>query len=570
MLNDLKAPAWMTPAAIATLSRGYLLEGETIEQAYRRIAKQAAMRLKRPDLEDKFFDYSYNKGWLCFSTPVLSNMGTDRGNVISCFSLTTPDSLDGIYKMYHEAAMLTKGGGGLGIDASLIRPTGTPIKANGASAGVIPWLKVLDSMMLSTSQGSVRRGSAATYLDINHPDIHDFIKMRQPKGDVNRQCQNLHHGVVIDDAFMARCEAGDKDALALWWDILYLRMTTGEPYITFKDNVQRADPPWYKDKGLSSKISNLCNEINLHTDEDHTFVCCLSSLNLARWEEWKDSDLVQTAVYFLDAVMEDFIHAATGKPGMERSLRHAVKGRPLGLGVLGFHTLLQKKMLAFDSLQAKFLNKIVFQHIKNEAEMATLALAQEYGEPEWCVGHNRRNTHLIAVAPTATNSIVAGQVSPGIEPIEANYFMHKTAKGNFVVKNPALEEFLKERGLDVPEVWAQIAEKGSVQNLKELSDEEKKVFLTAREVNQFAIVNLAADRAPFIDQGQSLNVFFTYPDDKEAEANPELKREVAKYVHEVHKLAWKSGVKGLYYCKSEEAAKGDIRVRKAEDCEWCS
>jgi len=568
-MTDLRPAPYMTPAAIASLSRGYLLENETIEEMYRRIAKRAAERLNRPDLEEKFFDYSYNKGWLCFSSPVLANMGTSRGYTISCFSLQLGDSVDDIYSAFHEAAMLTKGGGGLGIDASTVRGTGAPIKNNGESAGIIPWLKVLDSAMLATSQGNTRRGSAAAYLDINHVDIEDFIAMRLPKGDVNRQCQNLHHAVVIDDAFMRKCASGDAKAVALWKEIMYNRLISGEPYITYKDNVQKADPVWYKDKNLSSKISNLCNEINLHTDAEHTFVCCLSSLNLALRDEWEHTDLVETAVYFLDAVMEDFIQSATGKPGMERAVRHAVKGRPLGLGVLGFHTLLQKKGMPFDSLPTKFLNKIIFKDIHEKADAASRKLALEYGEPEWLKGHGRRNSHTTAIAPTATNSIVAGQVSPGIEPFEANIFTHKTAKGNFVVKNKVLEELLESMGKNTSDVWERIIPRGSVQDLEFLTDEQKAVFLTAREINQFAIIDLQADRTPYVEQGVSLNLFFTYPSKDALEADPTLNKKVAQYFSDVHKSAWLKGVKGLYYCKSESASVGDIRVRKEDECSWC-
>jgi ribonucleoside-diphosphate reductase alpha chain len=567
---DLKAPSWMKAPAIASLSRGYLQDGENIEEMYRRISRSAAQHLNMPELEDKFFDYSYNKGWLCFSTPILANLGTKRGLPISCFGGVMPDSLQGISETYQEAMMLTKGGGGLSCDMSLIRAKGASIANNGESGGIVPWAKIMDSIILGTAQGSTRRGAQALYLSVDHPDIKDFLKIRLPKGDVNRQCLNIHQAVVVSDHFMVRCKNGDPEALALWQEILYTRMVSGEPYIMFEGNAQIQDPLWYKDKGLSTKQSNLCSEIFLHTDEEHTFVCCLSSLNLALWDDWKDTDLVETAIFFLDGVMEEFIQKANGKPGFDRAVRFAEKSRALGLGVLGWHTLLQKKMIAFDSLQATFVNCMAFKAIREQADAATLKLGSLYGEPEWLKGTGRRNSHLLAVAPTATNSIIAGGVSPGIEPIDANLYAHNTAKGNFIMKNPQLELLLEAKGKNTPAVWDLInSSKGSVQSLDFLTDEEKAVFLTAREINQFALIKLAGDRQPYIDQGQSLNLFFSYPDDDAMKEDPTLIEQVAQYIHEVHKMAYDVGLKSLYYLKSEGAAKGDVKIRKESECEWC-
>jgi ribonucleoside-diphosphate reductase alpha chain len=563
-------PEFLTEAGLATLSRGYLVGNETPKDMYLRLANAVAMRLKRPELAAEFFAIMW-KGWLCPSSPLISNLGTERGLPISCFSLCIPDSLVGIYDSYREAAMLTQGGGGLGLDFSSIRPLGAPIKGNGKSSGVVPWAKVMDAVIAATNQGGTRKGAAAAYLKVDHPDIKDFIKIRQPKGDPNRQCLNLHNAVVITEDFMAKCEAGDEEAISLWKEILYLRLTTGEPYLTFEGNAQKADPAWYKDKGLSSKVSNLCNEIYQHTDEDHTFVCCLASMNIAKFDEWKDTNAVQLSIWFLDGVMQEFIDRAKDKPGFERSIRSAEKGRALGLGWLGFHTYLQSKMIPFEGLQATFANKIIAKKIFDEAEQATKDLAAAYGEPEWLKGHGRRNSHHSAIAPTATNSILSGQVSPGIEPLEANVFNHATAKGDFLVKNPELEKLLEARGFNDEATWMDInAHKGSVQHLKFLSDEEKEVFKTARELNQFSLVKLAADRQPYICQGQSLNLFFTTPDAEAKEANPELADEMAQYIHEVHKLAYTVGLKGLYYLRSEGAAKGDVKIRKESDCESCS
>jgi ribonucleoside-diphosphate reductase alpha chain len=567
---NLKRPKWMTDVGEALLSRGYLLNGEDIKSACERICEAAAARLGKPELANKFFDYSYNKGWLCFSSPVWSNMGTKRGLPISCYSFSVPDSLDGIYKSYHEAGMLTKGGGGLGSDWSSIRPRGAVITNNGSSGGVVPWLKVFDSMIVSTSQGSTRRGAAAAYLDIEHQDYDEFINIRKPKGDPNRQCLNLHQGVVISDAFMEKCKAGDRESLEKWFKLMDTRLMSGEPYLMFKDSAQRQDPECYKANKLSTKVSNLCNEIYLHTDEDHTFVCCLSSMNISKWNEWKDTDAVQTAIWFLDGVMSEFIAKAKNKPGFERSVRSAEKSRALGLGWLGWHTLLQKNMMEFEGLQSKFLNRQIAKHIKEESDKATKALAIEYGEPEWCKGFGVRNTHRCAIAPTASNSIISGQVSPGIEPIAANIFGQNTAKGNFIVKNKILEDLLKAKNKNTNEVWTSInGNNGSVQHLDFLSEHEKEVFKTARELNQYELVRLAAERQPYIDQGQSLNLFFTYPTPEAKSKDPSLELKAAEYVHGVHKLAWELGLKGLYYCRSEGAAKGDIKIRNSEDCVAC-
>jgi len=895
-------PDFLTEAGLASLSGGYLLDGETVRDAYWRICNSIAGYLKKPELADKFFDYSFNKGWLCFSSPVLSNCGTNRGLPISCYSYTTPDSLQGIYDSYKEAAMLTKYGGGLGCDWNAVRARGTPISQNGKSNGVISWLKILDSMMWATSQGGVRRGNAAPYLSVDHGDFKEFLQIRKPKGDINRQCQNLHHGAIITNDFMNRCKARDQESLNTWNDILYTRLTTGEPYMLFVDNAQKEDPIWYKDKGLSTKVSNLCvspeteiltsngfkviselenqkviiwngeewsettifktgenqellevefsngetlkctpyhkfkiqkgydrgsgknkleiiekrayeleendklikwdlpfiefnksmkdpytqgffsgdgcsfngknhidlygekqkllnffnykenrsmnlsagklriyindsykkfevpsnhtldsrlkwlaglldsdgtvaingtnkalqigsikkdflievkrmlmtmgveskvtkmrdsgenllpdgkggnkfyntkssyrlligsndliklkelglecnrlileteknpnrdatqfvkitkikkleeksdtycfteskrnmgifngilagncAEIMLHTDEDHTFVCCLSSMNLAKWDEWKDTDAVKVATWFLDGVMEEFIQKAREKVGFERSVRFAEKSRALGLGVLGWHTLLQQKMIPFEDMQALFLNKLIFNKLQKDSKEASKELAKEYGEPEWLEGYGYRNSHQLAVAPTVTNSVIAGQVSPGIEPIAANIFIHKTAKGNFVVKNPNLIKLLEAKNQNTSEVWEEInSNGGSVKTLNFLSDEEKLVFKTAREINQFVVIKQAADRQPFIDQGQSVNLFFTYPDPETKRNNPGLEEEVAQYISDVHKNAWELGLKSLYYLRSEGAVKADVKIRREEDCDYCS
>jgi len=562
MLNKLKqlgeAPQWMNEPSFKTLSKGYLLENETPKGMYTRVAKAVARRLNKPEMEVKFFDYMW-RNFLCPATPVLSNMDTDRGLVISCFGETVPDSVDGIYKSVHEMAMLSKYGGGVGVDLSNIRGRGTLIKngANGASEGVVPWAKVFDSATVATSQGNVRRGATSLNLRVDHPDIEEFLRIRRPLGDTNRQCLNVHQCVQITDDFMKLVAEKDPKARTVYKEILKTRLETGEPYIQFIDNVNKANPQMYKDKGLEVNMTNICSEIMLFSDVDHSFVCCLSSLNLTRWEEWKDTDLVETSIWFLDGVMSEFIDKARGLPGFERAVRFAEKSRALGLGVLGWHTLLQQKQLPFESFASMQLNALIFKKIREKADLATRQLALEYGEPEWCVGYGVRNSHLLAVAPTASNSIISGGVSAGIEPIMANAFAQRTAKGVFLIKNITLEELLETKGKNDVETWKNIvANEGSVQQLNFLSAEEKEIFLTAYEINQSAIIRQASQRQKYIDQGQSLNLFFP------ADADP-------KWFHKVHKEAHEGGIKALYYCRSTSMLKGDSASRQKDECKAC-
>lgn len=554
-----EAPLWMNEPSFKTLSKGYLLDNETPRGMYLRVAKCVAAHLNKPDLEVKFFDYMW-KNWLCPATPILSNASTDRGLVISCFGETVPDSVDGIYKSVHEMAMLSKYGGGVGIDLSNIRGRGTLIKngANGASEGVVPWAKVFDSATIATSQGNVRRGATSLNLRVDHPDIEEFLRIRRPLGDINRQCLNVHQCVQITDDFMKLVAEKDPKARTIYKEILKTRLETGEPYIQFIDNVNKANPQMYKDLGLEVNMTNICSEIMLFSDVDHSFVCCLSSLNLTRWEEWKDTDLVETSIWFLDGVMSEFIDKARGLPGFERAVRFAEKSRALGLGVLGWHTLLQQKQLPFESFASMQLNALIFKKIKEKADIATRELAVEYGEPEWCKGYGVRNTHLLAVAPTASNSIISGGVSAGIEPIMANAFSQRTAKGVFLVKNNTLEELLDAKGKNDIETWKNIvANEGSVQQLDFLSKEEKEIFLTAYEINQSAIIRQASQRQRFIDQGQSLNLFFP------ADADPQ-------WFHRVHKEAHEGGIKALYYLRSSSVLKADNASRqKDESCKSC-
>ena len=545
-------PEWMDEVGVATISKGYLLPDETPKKAYRRVAHSIATRINRPELENKFFKYIWN-GWLGLASPVLSNTGTDRGLPISCFGIDTPDSVRGIGLTNAELMKLTALGGGVGISTSRIRPRGTEITGNGKSEGVVPWCKIYDSSIIATNQGSVRRGAASVNLDINHPDIHEFMQIRRPKGDPNRQCLNLHQCVVVDDAFMRKLQDRDSEAMSLWLDILKTRVETGEPYIMFKDNVNKNNPLAYAMNNLDVTMTNICTEITLHTDEEHSFICCLSSLNLAKYDEWKDTDIVETSIRFLDGVMQEFIDKSNGKDSMIRNHRHAQKGRALGLGVMGWHSFLQKKNLPFNSISSTAWTHTLFSDIRQKAESTSRELAQEYGEPVWCRGTGMRNTHLLAIAPTVSNSRL-NDCSAGIEPIPANIYTFNGAKGTFIVKNKVLEEILESNGKNTEKTWdAILADNGSVQNLPldTLNEEDKEVFLTFSEVNQLELVRQAALRQKYIDQTQSLNLSFDPTDSP-------------KWINQCHIEAWKLGVKTLYYLRTDSVIKGDLGSRTAE------
>jgi len=545
-------PEWMDEVGVATISKGYLLPDETPRKAYRRVAKAIAERINRPDLENKFFKYIWN-GWIGLASPVLSNTGTDRGLPISCFGIDTPDSVRGIGLTNAELMKLTALGGGVGISVSRIRPRGTAITGNGKSEGVVPWCKIYDSAIIATNQGSVRRGAASVNLDINHLDINEFMQIRRPKGDPNRQCLNLHQCVVVDDHFMRRLQDRDSDAMNLWLEILKTRVETGEPYIMFKDNVNKDNPLAYAMNNLDVSMTNICTEITLHTDEEHSFICCLSSLNLAKYDEWKDTDVVETSIRFLDGVMQEFIDKSNGKDSLIRTHRHAKKGRALGLGVMGWHTFLQQKNLPFNSIASTAWTHTIFSDIRQKAEATSRELAQEYGEPVWCKGTGMRNTHLLAIAPTVSNSRL-NSCSAGIEPIPANIYTFNGAKGTFIVKNKTLEAVLEEKGKNTDAVWDQIlADNGSVQNLPHdvLTEDEKEIFLTFSEVNQLELVRQAAIRQKYIDQTQSLNLSFDPTDSP-------------RWINQCHMEAWKLGVKTLYYLRTDSVIKGDLGSRTAE------
>jgi ribonucleoside-diphosphate reductase alpha chain len=559
-------PAWGdTEVYKKTISGGYLLNGESPYDAYKRVANTVARRLSRPELAETFFDYIW-KGWLCLASPVLSNTGTDRGLPISCFGIDVADSIQDIGGKNLEMMLLAKHGGGVGIGINQIRPAGAKITGNGTSDGVVPFCKIYDSTILATNQGSVRRGAASVNINIEHGDFEEWLEIREPKGDVNRQSLNIHQCAVVGDKFMRRLEAGDADARKRWGKLLQKRKATGEPYILFKGNTNKVNPPAYKENGLKVHMTNICSEITLHTDESHSFVCCLSSLNLAKYEEWKDTNLIYDATWFLDGVMEEFIQRAKGLRGFENSIRSAQKGRALGLGVLGWHTYLQENGIPFEGLPAQFETRKIFSQLKIESERASMDLAEAYGEPLWCSGTGMRNTHLRAVAPTVSNSKLSGNVSPGIEPWAANVFTEQSAKGTFIRKNPTLEQCLEDVGLNTSKIWNKILEDGgSVQDIKELDDllignydvPFKDVFKTFKEINQLELVNQAGLRQQYIDQSVSLNLAFP------SEATP-------KWMNKVHFDAWKKGVKTLYYTRTESVLRGDIAAKAMnEDCLAC-
>ena len=552
-------PEWMNDVSLSTISKGYLLPNDTPRRAYRRVADTVANRLDRPDLANKFFRYMW-KGWLNLASPVLSNTGTDRGLPISCFGIDTPDSIRGIGLTNAELMRLTSLGGGVGIGLSRIRGRGERIGSGdmGQSEGVVPWAKIYDSTIIATNQGAVRRGAASVNLDINHPDIKEFLQIRRPKGDPNRQCLNLHQCVVVDDAFMQKLERRDPDAMGVWVEILKSRVETGEPYIMYKDNVNKDNPIAYRLNNLNVTMTNICSEITLFTDEDHSFICCLSSLNLAKYEEWKDTDTVEMATWFLDGVMQEFIDKSAGKDSLQRTYNHARKGRALGLGVMGWHSFLQQKRLPFNSIASTAHTHNIFSDIRQKAEKASMALALEYGEPLWCRGTGMRNTHLLAIAPTVSNSVITGGISAGIEPLPANIYTFNGAKGTFIRKNKVLQEILEAKGEDKDQWWDQmLSQDGSVQGLPDniLTPEEKELFLTFPEINQLELVRQAAIRQRYIDQTQSLNLSFDVNDSP-------------KWINQVHIAAWNLGIKTLYYLRTDSVIKGDLGSRMA-DCNSC-
>ncbi len=566
---DRSRDALLTDFGRATLDDRYLLPGESYQDLFARVSSFYGDDAGHAQ---RLYDYM-SRLWFMPATPVLSNGGTTRGLPISCFLNEANDSLEGIVGLWNENVWLASKGGGIGSYWGNLRSIGEKVGQNGKTSGVIPFIRVMDSLTLAISQGSLRRGSAAVYLPVSHPEIEEFVEMRRPTGgDPNRKALNLHHGILVPDAFMRAVEEGGDWALtspkdgsvvrkisarSLWIRILTARIETGEPYLIFSDHVSRAQPEHHKLAGLTVKTSNLCSEITLPTGLDQhgkqrTAVCCLSSLNLESWFEWKDDPLfIEDVMRFLDNVLQDFIDRAPD--GMERARYSAMRERSVGLGVMGFHSFLQSQNVPFESVIAKVWNRKMFKHIREQADNASRMLADERGAcPDAAeYGVHERFSHKMAIAPTASISIIAGNSSPGVEPIAANVFLQKTLSGSFTVRNRHLHMLLKEKGQDTEEVWSSITtNKGSVQHLEFLTEQEKAVYKTAMELDQRWVIEHAADRTPFICQSQSVNIFV--PADVH-------KRDL----HQIHYLAWKKGVKSLYYCRSMSIQRADAVSEKA-------
>jgi ribonucleoside-diphosphate reductase alpha chain len=553
---DRSRDALLTDFGKTTLEDRYLLAGESYQDMFARVATAFA---DDADHAQRIYDY-ISKLWFMPSTPVLSNGGAGRGLPISCFLNAVPDSLEGIQGVWNENVHLASNGGGIGTYWGGVRSIGEKVKGAGQTSGIIPFIRVMDSLTLAISQGSLRRGSAAVYLDIHHPEIEEFLEIRKPSGDFNRKSLNLHHGLSITDEFMEAVRDGtmfglrspktkdvvkEVDARTLWQKILEIRLQTGEPYLIFADTVNRAMPQHQRELGLSVRQSNLCSEIVLHTGKDHlgaerTAVCCLSSVNAETFLEWRDHPtFIEDVMRFLDNVLEDFIQRAP--PEMANAVYAAKRERSVGLGLMGFHTFLQQQNVPFESALAKSWNMRLFKTLRRQCDAASRTLAAERGPcPDAADrGIMERFSHKLAIAPTASISIICGGTSAGIEPIPANIYSHKTLSGTFAVKSPYLEKLLADKGHDTPETWDSILQnEGSVQHLDFLSQDEKDVYKTAFEIDQRWVIELAADRTPEICQSQSVNLF--------------LPGDVEKWdLHMLHFQSWERGCKSLYYLRSK-------------------
>ena len=529
---------WFNEESAQMLNRGYLLKGETLEGAIDRITEAAAKRLYKPELKEAFKEMIV-KGWISFSSPVWANMGTQRGLPISCFNVHVPDSIEGITHKMGEVIMQTKIGGGTSGYFGELRHRGTAVTDNGKSSGAVSFMKLFDTAMDVVSQGGVRRGAFAAYLDIDHDDIEEFLQIR----DIGNPIQNLFMGVCVPDYWMHEMIEGDTDKRRVWAKVLESRQQKGMPYIFFTDNVNRNKPQVYKDKGLTINASNLCSELMLPSTAEESFICCLSSMNLELYDEWKDTNAVKLAIYFLDAVLSEFIEKTEGNYYLSAARNFAIRHRALGLGVLGYHSYLQRNMIPFESMEAKMFNAKVFKQIQEQSLAASKELANIYGEPELLKGYGVRNATTMAIAPTTSSSAILGQTSPGIEPFASNYYKAGLAKGNFIRKNKYLAKLLEEKGLDTEDVWRDIMlNHGSVQHMTQLTQEEKDVFKTFKEISPLEIVTQAAQRQQYIDQAQSLN----------------LNIPSSMPIKDVNKViidAWKLGVKTLYYQRSQSVSK---------------
>ena len=524
---------WLNKDSRKFLERGYLIGDETPEQRIRDIAQSAEKILNIKGFADKFQGYMA-QGFYSLSSPIWSNFGRQRGLPISCFGSYVPDTIVGILEKVAEVGMMTANGGGTSAYFGDVRGRGTAISSGGTSTGSVCFMELFDELMGVVSQGNVRRGSFAAYLPIDHADIEEFLQIKSEGNSI----QDISIGVCVTDEWMKSMLSGDKPKRKVWGKVIQKRFESGYPYVFFSDTVNNSAPDVYKDKGLKINHTNLCTEIFLSNGIDESFVCDLSSLNLVTWDAWKDTDAVETLVYFLDAVMTEFINKTENVKFMEAPRKFAINQRALGVGVFGWHSLLQSKMVAFESFESKLLNAEIWKFIKEKSNQASVELAKLLGEPPLLKGYGRRNTTLLAIAPTTSSSFIIGQASPSIEPLDSNYFTKDLAKGKFTFKNTYLKELLKSKDKDTDEVWKSILVKGgSVQHLNFLTDAEKAVFKTFGEVSQKEVIIQAAQRQKYIDQGQSLNI----------KIPPNTK---PKDVNELMIFAWEQGIKSLYYQRS--------------------
>lgn len=546
---------WLNEESSKILERGYLLPNQTVEEKIDTICKYASSFYKKPELKD-WFKELFEKGWASLSSPIWANFGEDRGLPISCFNSYIPDNLEGIYSSLHEVAIMTQKGGGTSGYFGKLRPIGTPIKGGGISSGLMSFLELFDNTTKVVSQSGVRRGAFASYVDIDHPEVEEFLKVK----DKGHPMQSINTAVNVTDVWMQDMIDGDKEKRELWAKVLKSRREKGIPYIHFVDTANKNKPQIYKDTNSLINSSNLCQEIELPTNEKESFVCCLLSMNLSTYDEWKDTDAVKRAVMFLDAVMEDFIRKCKNIPSMQRAYNFALRHRALGIGVMGWASLLQQKMIPFESLEAQLLNGSIFKKLKEDSYKASEELGDEYGyapifEEGETTDTKRRNTTLLAVAPTTSSAGILGQVSPGIEPYASNYFVAGLAKGSFPRKNKELKKLLESKGEDKEEVWESIIlNEGSVSHLEFLTDEEKDVFKTFTEISPFTIIQQASTRQKYIDQGQSVNL--------KIPASMTIKQ-----INEIHIEAWKLGLKGLYYQRGTSVAKE--KVLEMMSCKAC-
>ena len=560
--NNEKSFEWLNENSRKFLAAGYLGEGITAEERISAIAQRAEQLLEMPGFADKFY-YYMSQGFYSLASPVWSNFGKERGLPIRCFGSHVDDDIGNILYSQSEVGMMSKLGGGTSGYFGKIRHRGAAIKDNGEASGAVHIMRLFESMVDVVSQGSVRRGRFSPYLPIDHPDIMEFLEI----GTEGNPIQELTHGVTVKDDWMQQMIDGDVEKRTVWAKVLQSRGEMGYPYIFFTDNANNGAADVYKDKKLPIYASNLCTEIMLPSNHDWSFVCVLSSINVLHYDKWKDTDAVETMIYFLDAVITEFLEKLEVYKNsdnrddqqtflfMERAYNFSKENRALGMGVLGWHSLLQSKMLPFDSQGAYDLNSEVFKNIKEHSNKASKDLAEKFGEPELLKGYGRRNTTLNAVAPTTSSAFILGQVSQGIEPIWSNIYVKDIAKIKTTIKNPFLVKLLEEKGMDTPEVWRKIRDRdGSVQDLDFLSENEKEVFKTYAEIDQMSIIYQAANRQNHIDQGQSLNIII-HPDT------------TTKEINKIHVTAWKLGLKSLYYQHSMNAAQKFKQKKECESCE---